>query len=88
MFGISSYPDDATAYGQQSRLIMRAGYVADDSLIGFHFSNDADRRAVQALQTAVELAPDNMVELSRLGYLHAIQCLCGITITKRFWQLV
>ena len=70
---LKRYPDDATAYGQQSRLIMRAGYVADDSLIGFHFSNDADRRAVQALQTAVELAPDNMVELSRLGYLHAIQ---------------
>ena len=70
---LKRYPDDATAYGQRSRLIMRAGYVADDSLVGFHFSNDADRRALKALQTALELAPDNMVELSRLGYLHAVQ---------------
>lgn len=70
---LKRYPDDATAYGQQSRLIMRTGFVLDDSLIGFHFSNDADRRATQALLTALELAPDNMVELSRLGYLHAVQ---------------
>ena len=70
---LKRYPDDATAYGQRSRLIMRAGYVADDSLVGFHLSNDADRRALQALQTALELAPDNMVERSRLGYLHAVQ---------------
>ncbi len=70
---LQRYPDDASAYGQYSRLIMRTGFVSDDTLIGFHFTKEADGRATQALLTALELAPDNMVELSRLGYLHAVQ---------------
>jgi|GEM_PF-5000214 len=67
------YPDDADAYGQLSRLIMKQGNTNSEGLLGYKFTPEADQKALAALQKALELDPQNATEQSRLGYLHAVQ---------------
>ena len=67
------YPDDSAAYGQLSRFIMKTGTVKDNSFLGFRVTDEADKRALAALEKALELDPQNASEQSRLGYLHAVQ---------------
>ena len=67
------YPDDSAAYGQLSRLIMKAGAINDNGFLGYRFTEEADKKALAALDKALKLDPQNATEQSRLGYLHAVQ---------------
>lgn len=67
------YPDDSAAYGQLSRLIMKTGAINDNGFLGYRFTEEADKKAVAALDKALKLDPQNPTEQSRLGYLHAVQ---------------
>ena len=70
---ITAFPDDPAAYGQLARIIMKLGSTSNDTLLGFQFSKEADRRATEALFKSLTLDPNSAIERSRLGYLHAVQ---------------
>ena len=70
---LSLHPDDSDAYGQLSRIIMKRGAISDRSLLGYRISDEADTRALEALNAALTLDPNNAKELARIGYLHAVK---------------